>query len=353
MKFSIYVTLFAVLMLTGCDRDEVITDVAACELYHDISYPGVWEFHTYEFSGKDIPNHVQFLDEQLGFVSGNSTDFSQAFAWKTVDGGSTWESYPTSFHEKATSFWFQNEGMAYIAVEQQPGGGTRLARTGVGGVDWAVQEYEYLNGDIIDLYFKNEEQGYAVLYANDSIERISLLKTDNAGQSWTEIFYDATLMQSSTKLLSSITDEHIYLVGAGGNIYQLDLEGNLVRNIQGPHTEITQLQVLTDGIFHLIGYDGFWVTQNGGMTWDKKLSGEVSIGSFFDEDAGLVVHNHTHCEHNTSHAHDVLAATTNGGTDWIKGSLTSNLMVDHAASSKVSDQLSVHLFKNRLVFCRR
>ena len=356
MKFSLYVTLFAVLMLTGCDRsvdNDIVADIATCELYHSISYPGVWQFRMHEFSGKDVPSHVQFVDGNLGFVSGNNTDYNQAYAWKTADGGLTWEAYSTSFHEEATSFWFHNEGIAYVGVAQQPGGMSRMARTGDGGLNWMVQEYESLSGNFIDLYFKNEEQGYALLQANDSTEKISLLMTVNGGQSWDEVFEDGSLLLDNTRLNMSFTQDFIYLAGAGGNIYMLDHQGEMVSIIQGPETDVQQFQIIDDGVLYVVGQNGLWLSEDAGITWQQILVGDIRIGAFFDDQAGLIVHNHNYCESNVYHAHDALTATTDGGDSWIGGTLTSNLLIDHTYSQKITNNLSVHLFKNRLVFCER
>lgn len=356
MKIYLYISLFAVLMLAGCDRpgDDVIADIETCELYQNMSYPGVWQFRMYEFSGKDIPSHTHFVNEYLGFVAGNSTDYNQAYANVTVDGGLSWQGYQMSFHEPATSFWFQDENHAFVGIEQQVGGNTRFARTGDGGTTWVIQEYEELNGNIVDLYFENEERGYAILNSNDSLDRISLLATNDAGQSWEEIFYDATLLHSSGCPLSmTITDNRIYRVGAGGNIYILDRDGEMIAIIQGPETEILQIQVVSDMVFYVVTSSGLYSSHFGGIDWEKKQDGDVRIGAFFDGDAGLVIHNHNYCEAEVYHAHDALSATMDQGLTWNEGGITSNLLVGLAHGERVTNDLAVCLIGNRLVFCNR
>ena len=355
MKIYLYISLIAVLMLVGCDTSdkEYIGEITTCELYPNISYPGVWQFRMYEFPGKDVPFHTHFVDEFQGYVAGNSTDYNQAYAQKTDDGGLSWNTFPMSFHEPATAFCFYDENFSFVGVEQQPGGHTRLARSGDGGITWSVVEYEELNGNLVDLHFLNEEIGYAILQSNDSLERVSMLRTNDAGQSWDEIFYNPSLIQVESKLSMTMTDNFIYRVGAGGDIYQLDHSGQMINNIEVPETEIFQLQVVADNILIIVTGGGLYISQDAGLSWTMRMGGDIKVGAFFDADNGLAVQNSEYCPSEVYHAHDRLAATQDQGASWVKGTLTSNLLVDLADRELVNSDLAVCLFKNRLVFCSR
>ncbi len=355
MKIYLYISLLAVIMLSGCENpdNDIIGEISTCELYADISYPGVWQFRMHEFEGKDIPSHIHFVDASQGFVAGNSTDYGQAYAYKTLDGGLSWNSYNMNFHERASSFCFLDGSSAFVGIEQQPGGAARLARTADGGVTWSTLEYEGLNGSLVDMYFLNEEKGFAILQANTPRQDVSLLKTINAGQSWEVIFTNPSLMHTDCKLSMSITTDFIYRVGAGGDIYKLDHSGQMVSNIQVPETEIHQLQVVSDNILYVVTTGGLYSSQDAGLTWAKKMDGVVKIGVFFDENAGLVVQNASHCVSDANHAHDALAATQDQGNTWIKGNLISNLLMGLSDRQLVNPDLAVCLFENRLVFCSR
>lgn len=356
MKYTSYIALIAVLLLFSCQSpgdEDVVAEITTCELYSDISMPSLWNFQSHQFSDRNLPQWVQSSSEEVLFVAGNSTNNNQAFAQRSLDGGANWSVFPMSFHEEATSFWFQDEGFGFVGLKPSSDQNTRLALTVDAGITWFFSEYDNLEGEIVDLYFENDEEGYALLHSSNSYAPLTLLYTNDAAQSWTPIFTDPTLQLDKTKLRSAITDQYIYLTGAGGNIYKVSKSNQQLMLRQGPETEINQLCVVDDEVFFAVGISGLFVTNDGAATWTRKATGDVRIGAFFNANQGLIVQNQNYCPSNAYHAHDALAGTNDQGDTWVDGDLTSNLIADFSSSQLVDSTHAVFLFGNKLVFCSK
>gem|GEM_PF-6903406 len=355
MKSFLYIASLAVLLLTSCEKagEDVVAEITTCELYSDISTPGMWDFHTHQFPDRNIPEWVQFTSNQVAFIAGSTVGNGQAYAKRSMDGGVSWSVFPMGFHEQGTAYWFQDEGYAYVGLPPNTNQNTRLALTVDGGVNWYFSEYDNLEGQIVDFYFENDEEGYALLESNEPDHQMTLLRTIDAAQSWVPVFTDPTLQRDLTKLRHVVTDQFIYLTGAGGNIYKFAKSSQELLVRQGPETEIRQLCVVDEDVLFAIGLSGMFVSNDGAMTWTRKASGDVRIGAFFNATHGMIVQNHNYCPSNVYHAHDAISATNNQGDDWIDGDLTSNLLADFASSQLIDSTHAVMLIGDRLVFCDR
>jgi len=268
-----------------------------------------WKYETQTEENRLYNNMygMTFLDEQTGIAVGGST-YKGSVAYKTVDGGISWEeiTFPFGFSGKAISA-VNNKIVVVgsgggIAVSDDAGSSWKLAteipsstlyvidmigdktiiatgfygaflRSDDLGLTWKSSFISDKNAcpTVKDLYFLDENIGYSA--QNNRV----VAKTTDGGKTWTQIMKD-TLDSKVINYGVQFIDENIgFVVGKFGS-----------------------------------NVSAFYKTTDGGTTWsslvaDPNLPDELNALYFFDESNGVVVGDET-----------TLSITEDGGDTWSK-----------------------------------
>ena len=152
--------------------------------------------------------NIFFLDQQRGWVTGTNSRIV-----RTRDGGDTFETVlaPSgySFFEKPV---FVNDNVGWIIANSCWILGTRD-----GGQNWNIRvDCGANSGFINDLFFLNENTGWAVGGINSNVDNMSrVLKTTDGGQTWTEEMVTFGIELNSVFFLDQKTG---WAVGKNGTI---------------------------------------------------------------------------------------------------------------------------------------
>jgi photosystem II stability/assembly factor-like uncharacterized protein len=154
---------------------------------------------------------IEFVNEQVGYAVGRQGEIRA-----TVNGGETWVRKITPYSDPSgpmdtvalvnLDFISENEGWVV---------GNKfdvILHTTDGGDTWDVQRYETGGGYIGDLHFWDEMAGLTV---GAAFEVAKVLRTDDGGTTWAEMFIDADYELTG---LSFADEQHGWAVGYGANI---------------------------------------------------------------------------------------------------------------------------------------
>lgn len=150
----------------------------------------------------DYYSEVQFIDANIGYVSGGKSNFSEGIVKKTIDGGTTWS---TSFSQINNSFIY---GLSFINPNIGWVGGIIAGsapyaqKTTDGGNNWSNISFSGLN--IVDgiraMYFLDANRGWFIA-SNNSMGN-SIYSTRDGGLSFTRE-YISNASQASLSAISS------------------------------------------------------------------------------------------------------------------------------------------------------
>ncbi|MCF8370774.1 MAG: T9SS type A sorting domain-containing protein [Bacteroidales bacterium] len=130
-------------------------------------------------------NDLVFLNNDTGFVVGDSASFAKGIILKTMNGGQTWDT--TFCNGPIYSIQFISNDIGFAACFN-----SYFYKTYDGGINWIEISF---NPPIIyqfnnSIYFKNALEGY--LSSSISFNSQLLFKTTNGGLDWQKVFYPGT-----------------------------------------------------------------------------------------------------------------------------------------------------------------
>jgi photosystem II stability/assembly factor-like uncharacterized protein len=203
---------------------------------------------------------VYFINQNIGYVSGFEVML------KTTNGGDNWESQNINVNGYLFGIYFTDDNTGYVV-----GDGGDIFKTTNGGSSW-----DLLNSTTtIDLYgisFANSNTGFAVGGNDTSPSENIILKTMDAGNTWSQVIFDtySDSLLWSVRFINSSTG---YITGDGSNIAK---------------------------------------TTNGGINWYNQtcpVPGQVIRNSFFiNNDTGYI------CAYNGTIG-SIILKTTDGGEE--------------------------------------
>jgi len=247
---------------------------------------------------------VFFIDQTQGWVVGKKSlgpeTWSQIIL-HTTDGGDSWiEQY--SFTESFYSFYLRLNAVQFINDQIGWAVGTSVSRgdattsgilfTNDGGLNWSQQGQDVSVGEIVDVYFFNGQNGWALTNATTSPDGfIQLLKTNNGGTTW-------ELINTGQKGTITIG----YAIRAGKIFFQdenkgwvLGAQSDLIRTLDGGNNWSsvtlpfqyynTHSMVFSDEENGIICGETNYITADGGDNWTennlstKTLTDITFIGS--------------------------------------------------------------------------
>lgn len=173
-----------------------------------------------------------------------------------------------------------------------------LLKTSNAGVSWT----EYPNSQLLSLQFINENTGYAV------IQNRGFAKTTNSGQNW--ILLDSLPTSFGVYTLIKFKNESTGFFSIGANFFKTTNGGNtFIPQVIPFNREARSVQYFDDNnIILFVNSTNFCKTTNGGDNWiSYPLPSTSNFGkaSFLNENTGWFTSNGS------------LYRTTNAGTNWI------------------------------------
>ena len=249
---------------------------------------------------------VHFNSEEEGWITG--TDLSGGSIMYTNDAGVTWETQTSGNYTPYSSLFFidDNEGWA--------GGWKCIFHTNNKGNTWESQQLPDIRAYINDIYFLNQNIGWAVG------ERNTILKTTDGGESWTIEQYS---FWSNIRFNGVSFRDTLNGFAVGGRSW--DDYGVIMKTNDGGETwvdvspeycygltSITFIDTITGWI---CGYGGtagqpaeLLKTIDGGQTWIKQVTDNHTRFNdvhFVDQDNGMILD-----------ANNRVYLTSNGGLSW-------------------------------------
>ncbi|MER0438401.1 YCF48-related protein [Emticicia sp. W12TSBA100-4] len=155
-------------------------------------------------TASDYYSEVQFIDANVGYVSGGKSDFSEGIVKKTIDGGTTWS---TSFSQINNSFIY---GLSFINANIGwiggiiAGSAPYAQKTTDGGSNWTNISFsgQSLVDGIRGVYFLDANRGWFIA-SNNSMGN-SIYSTRDGGLSFTREYISNASQASSVSISRDI-----------------------------------------------------------------------------------------------------------------------------------------------------
>ncbi|MFB6088927.1 MAG: WD40/YVTN/BNR-like repeat-containing protein, partial [Candidatus Aenigmatarchaeota archaeon] len=221
-----------------------------------------WEIEQIENEDWSYLQDIYFINPEVGFIVGTRHGYYYSEIWKTTDGGETWTQeentyYPSSLYalsfNNAQTGWAvgvnpDNTGIIYHTIDagemwtqyQQTDfgiyniffldevngwicGKNQILRTNDGGEIWHPTQTNFVAEEFWDVYFQNENQGWAVSWCQESglTDKGRIYETNDGGITWTLNYQTES---GITNYFSSITaiDSKIWACGDGVILHSFD-----------------------------------------------------------------------------------------------------------------------------------
>lgn len=213
--------------------------------------------------------NIEFLNENIGFLGTLDNKF-----YRSTDGGDTWDSITISPNPPAVC------GLDVVGSSTIYGCGAyfsaspNVIKSIDSGVTWEYIDMSAYATGLVEILFINEQMGYV---SGKSSTGGIILKTEDGGVSWTEIYNSQTPGDYVWKLQLLENNTHIY-----GSI-QSEVSGRLLKSADSGNTWETKPFI--DNMVQAVGFitpdhgwmgghtTGFYETTDGGDTWNSLLVG--------------------------------------------------------------------------------
>lgn len=154
-------------------------------------------------------NNVEFVNSNIGYMSGGLYSVGPNKFFKTTNGGMSWAETPTGINGSMLAKKFINESTGFIGIMNaiykttNRGDSWTMVYENTGGYYNVVEEINFINGNI----------GFAAggYYPDTTTRNRFVLKTTNAGESWNYLLND-----NSGTMINSITVVSEAIIYAGG-----------------------------------------------------------------------------------------------------------------------------------------
>lgn len=302
-----YTLLLFCLLFSACQKEKITLNCESIDLSTAMNLRGVY-----------------FLSETEAYVGGGNK-WETGYVWKTLDGGTTWETDTleaqavhkiSAFDDRVIlgtttgRFVFQNAekdwryaqtgipeyGWKPLFDVQQTKDSTLFAISGEGyywgaiaksvdkGLTWSYFMTEH---QLFDLQMVNEQVGFAAGFG-------AIFKTENAGETWELLDLKGDIF----KAVSFINTEIGFVVGDEGGIWKTSNGGESfetlrpANNFWNKRLHWNDVWLLNENEAWLAGEEAVWRTQNSGKDWeiidDLPACNYRSIYLFDYEKAALV-----------------------------------------------------------------
>jgi photosystem II stability/assembly factor-like uncharacterized protein len=216
---------------------------------------------------------IDFLDRYYGWVAGETTGSREHFLLYTSDGGTSWKEI-SNFPFSCISFLDSLTGIA--------GGNNTLYRTIDGGIIWipvSIQPSTHLG--IMDIFFVDQQRGWAVGSSGDVTDAGILLGTQNSGEAWNVVIHPGPVLQG----VHFPSPSYGCAVGFnvfGGGVITTSADSGRSWNYHNPQSYwLRDVAFINVGTGWAVGDNGMiWQTEDSGSKWDLVESNtQADLGS--------------------------------------------------------------------------
>lgn len=173
-----------------------------------------WVKQTFTFQVSSSISNIYFTDQNNGWATATGTFM------KTTDGGTTWVKVPTSFPSDDVHFVSNTKGFLL-----SQGGTERASYSSTdGGTTWTYKGQITTFYDVNDIYFVDENLGYAAGWAFVAIAVNGIKKTTDGGTTWVNEPMPVSFMGGEFYAIT-IKDGWGWAVGQSGVVMKSPVSG--------------------------------------------------------------------------------------------------------------------------------
>ena len=276
-----------------------------------------------------------FGDDEIGYaISGSAAAGHPPRAFKTIDGGKTWNSLRVEPNWVPTGIHFRSRHEGYLSLRFNPVGhsiqnicGCGLLRTTDGGSSWERLQDGGVDYCLHHLRFSEEGTGYAIGW--DQAARVGWLwRSTDDGKRWSR-WIELPRAPAYIDRIELFGDEivlvpHLGLGSAGCGILTLDQLGRFKSPICLSYPEVKQLRFVSRDIMFANVSDelGKYLlrTVDGGQTWRRIFEGQFSIiYTRSAREIGMVLKKGETSASDVASRVSAFSYTVDGGNSWMEG----------------------------------
>lgn len=360
MKKSILLA-FCFIGIFSCSKsnEEANEKEEACNYKSVIMTPNGYDVNVIgeiDFSGSVVS--FQFVNESVGFCILSNFVGGKVELFKTINGGADWTNMNIGINQHPRGMIFKDENIGIITVLDTTGcpppnclNKCVILRTQDGGITWDEIEIEQFKGSLNHPQYDSEGS----LYANLRLDNEStLIRSLDDGISWDTLYSSPQLGYSQITYSFEIFEDWIFVSGKNKNIFVVDIDGSLIKEIELEKNTILDVEVIDKNNLIVVLSGEIIRSSDGGETWDTIYDQSARMIGFDSANEGLVLLQKDRCETDTYLVNDMIASTIDGGDTWIEpNQATSNLMSDFAYSQKIEEGLNYIFVRNQILEIKR
>ncbi len=241
-------------------------------------------------------NSILYVNNQLIWASGTTGTLL-----KSTDGGDTWEFIMLQERMSVLDIFFINEDNGWLCGESEDVQLSYILGTTNGGLSWEIQYTQLIGGAFKSIVFADDNYGWSAGSSTD------ILHTTDGGQNWN------VQAEANTNLLSIFLLDSLHLWITNSSTYSPTLktsDGGLNWVADSTTMRAYDLHFLDTLIGWAAGWSSVSKTTDGGLSWEEqyyKLQENWVDIFMLDENYGWTVS-----------SSGIILATTNGGEDWVE-----------------------------------
>jgi photosystem II stability/assembly factor-like uncharacterized protein len=233
------------------------------ELIKTTDAGSTWENIGRPFAGKKTGN-IFFVSDNTGYVIAGGEHISdpKEFVYKTTDGGLTWAPTNNANPLEATidlnALYFLDEQIGY-ASGNRFAANKRVFKTTDGGVTWSLVGEMRLT----KMQFISETIGYGIGYLENT-----LYKTTDGGVNWEALFVADDYITD----FDFVSPTNGYMVAADAYMYKTENAGADWQQVEtAPIEYFDKVEFVTTDFGYLSTGDKIFKTEDGGNTWEFEV----------------------------------------------------------------------------------
>ncbi|MEL7185682.1 MAG: hypothetical protein AAFN50_04505, partial [Pseudomonadota bacterium] len=309
-----------------------------------------------------------FGDEEVGYAISNSANAGHPpQAFKTLDGGASWQDLPVSADWVPRGIHFRTRTEGYLILRFNPVGhsmqnirGCGLLRTVDGGQVWEEVKTSECDCFLGPMNFSRDDVGYAYVWSKRS-QSGWLWRSIDGGRSWSS-WIELPKSQAGVSRIEVIDDDVILVPQLGvfplsTGILVVSANGQLRNPIHLNYPRVKQLRFASRDIIFAVVSDelGNYLlrTVDGGRTWTRVLEGSVGLAYVTSRDEiGVLVSKGRTDKSDIASPVSSFAYTADGGNTWIEGPTTDLSPYLRDNFQKLNDGTELNLTDHALLSVR-
>lgn len=237
-------------------------------VYKTVDGGVTWEeqLNEADLGGAYYFRNIEFLNEDIGFVGTLNSLFL-----RTIDGGDSWETVTNITPNPLAICGLDAVNDTTIYGCGAFFGPAFVIKSTDAGANWVHTDMSDYATALVEILFTDEQIGYAGGQNNNGA---CLLKTEDGGTTWTEI-YNSNIPGEYVWKLQTLDSNPNMLFGAVssvaphlGKLIKSNNSGATWQSFDAPETDIQAVGFITENTGWMGGHTtGFYETNDGGQTW--------------------------------------------------------------------------------------